>query len=144
MRIDGSWRLCDDGIVRPVVRAEVRTDAGAWLAIFLLVDIGADRTVFSAGVLETLGVPRAPAKENLGGVGGQAESVIVNTSIRVIRESGAHVLFHGDFAAFTDPKSLDMSVLGRDLTNLFAVIVDRPQEVVCLIGQKHRYAILEG
>jgi hypothetical protein len=35
-----------------------------------------------------------------------------------------------------------MSVLGRDITNFFALIVDRPQEVVCLLGQGHRYLII--
>jgi len=41
----------------------------------------------------------------------------------------------------TDPASLDMSVLGRDILNLFAVIVDRPQDVVCLLTQDHVYEI---
>ncbi len=34
-----------------------------------------------------------------------------------------------------------MSVLGRDITDLFAAIVDRPGNVVCLLGQNHRYKI---
>jgi hypothetical protein len=36
---------------------------------------------------------------------------------------------------------LDMNVLGRDIAGLFAVIVDRPGNVVCLLGQRHRYII---
>jgi hypothetical protein len=36
-----------------------------------------------------------------------------------------------------------MSVIGRDLTNLFALIVDRPGDRVCLLGQRHRYVIEE-
>ncbi len=51
------------------------------------------------------------------------------------------MLIRGQFAAFTSLESLDMSVLGRDITNFFAMIVDRPQEVVWLIGQQHRYRI---
>jgi len=35
-----------------------------------------------------------------------------------------------------------MSVLGRDILDLFAVIVDRPGDVVCLVGQRHRYQIV--
>jgi hypothetical protein len=50
-------------------------------------------------------------------------------------------VFRGSFAAFTALESLDMSVLGRDITNLFAVIVDRPRNLVCLLGQRHRYTI---
>ncbi|MBI2808427.1 MAG: hypothetical protein HYX68_25860 [Planctomycetes bacterium] len=59
------------------------------------------------------------------------------------RSDGTSVSLHGEFAAFTDPAALDMSVLGRDITNLFAAIVDRPRDVVCLLGQKHRYVIVE-
>ena len=34
-----------------------------------------------------------------------------------------------------------MSVLGRDIMQMFAVIVDRPDDVVSLVGQQHRYVI---
>jgi hypothetical protein len=34
-----------------------------------------------------------------------------------------------------------MCVLGRDIMNLFAVIVDRPGDLVCMIGRGHRYTI---
>ncbi len=143
MRIDGSWRLCEDGIVRPVIRAEARTAAGKWLPFDMLVDIGADRTVFSAAHFQALGFAPTPAKERLEGVGGHAESVVFGTEIRMIRETGLPIIFEGQFAAFTDPKALDMNVLGRDLTNLFAVIVDRPQDVVCLLGGNHRYVVVD-
>jgi hypothetical protein len=51
-------------------------------------------------------------------------------------------MFRGEFAALADPDALDMSVLGRDITGLFAVIVDRPGNTVCLVGQQHRYSII--
>jgi hypothetical protein len=34
-----------------------------------------------------------------------------------------------------------MSVLGRDIMNLFAVVVDRPGDLVCMIGKGHSYTI---
>jgi hypothetical protein len=34
-----------------------------------------------------------------------------------------------------------MSVLGRDISNLFALIVDRPRDLVCLLGSGHHYSI---
>lgn len=52
--------------------------------------------------------------------------------------------FRGQFAAVLEPEALDVSVLGRDITGLFAVIVDQPGDTVCLVGQRHRYAIFEG
>lgn len=143
MRIEGSWQVCDDGIVRPVLRADARAANGAWIPVLFLVDCGADRTVFSATVLRDLGARAGPSRDSLEGVGGAADSVAVPTSIRMVRETGDAVLFNGDFAAFTDDASLDMSVLGRDITNLFAVIVDRPQDVVCLLGGNHRYVIVD-
>jgi hypothetical protein len=38
-------------------------------------------------------------------------------------------------------EALDMGVLGRDITNLFGLIVDRPRDLVCLLGTGHQYQI---
>ena len=143
MRFDGVWRVCDDGVVRPVLRGAARAVDGTWVSVPFLLDVGADRTVFSEGIHRALGIQPTGVSQHLEGVGGKAESVIIATEIRLLRENGANISFGGQYAAFTDPKALDMSVLGRDLTNLFAVIVDRPQDVVCLIGGNHRYVIVE-
>ncbi len=142
MRIDGLWMVCDDGIVRPVVRGEVRAENGTWIEASLLIDTGADRTVLSADVLDLLGLSRETPAERLEGVGGRADSVIVSTTLRLRRETGAMVSFEGRLAAFTDPAALDMSVLGRDLINLFPLVVARPQDVVCLLGPGHRCLIV--
>ncbi len=141
MRFDGSWRLCDDGVVRPVFSAAVRAENGAWVPAVFLADVAADRTVLSEDLWRALGLPGHPSGQHLEGVGGRASSVSVTTAIRLQRETGATVLFNGQFAAVTDPAALDMSVLGRDITNLFAVIVDRMQDLVCMLGQGHRYTI---
>ena len=106
-----------------------------------LLDTGADRTVFSASILEELGLSHQESPNELAGVGGVAASVLVETVIQLPRDDGGRATFRGRFAAFTDPSSLDMSVLGRDITNLFAVIVDRPRDVVCILGQRHQYVI---
>jgi hypothetical protein len=66
---------------------------------------------------------------------------VVETRIRFSRETGSKVIFRGQYAALTQLESLDISVLGRDITGLFAVIVDQPGNVVCLLGQQHRYTI---
>jgi predicted aspartyl protease len=59
MRFDGQWLECDDGIVRPVIRAEVLAANREWRAVEFLVDTGADRTVMSANVLESLNLERS-------------------------------------------------------------------------------------
>ena len=46
MRCNGEWLQCDDGIVRPVIRAELLTADDAWRAVELLVDTGADRNEY--------------------------------------------------------------------------------------------------
>jgi len=50
IQIDGEWLLCDDSIVRPVIRGEILDSDGLWVPSAFLVDTGADRTVFSAEV----------------------------------------------------------------------------------------------
>jgi hypothetical protein len=143
MLIPGLWKLCDDGVVRPVIESTVLAADGSWLPVELLVDVGADRTVFTAGVLATLALPQLPAPHQLGGVGGAASTVAVATQLRLPLDTGAAIAFQGSFAAFLQAEALDMSVLGRDITNLFAVIVDRPGDIVCLIGQGHRYTVAQ-
>jgi hypothetical protein len=144
MLIRGLWTLCDDGIIRPVIESEVLGADGTWLRVELLVDVGADRTVFTAAVLAALALPLLPAPHQLGGVGGAASTVAVATHIRLPLGGGSTVTFQGSFAGFTQADALDMCVLGRDVMNLFAVIVDRPGDVICMIGQGHRYLITDG
>jgi hypothetical protein len=141
MLVQGRWTLCDDGIVRPVMEGELLSSDGSWLPVELLVDVGADRSVFTAGVFSNLGLLQLPSPHQLGGVGGAAPTVAVATDLRLPLGSGASIKFHGSFAGFTEAEALDMCVLGRDIMNLFAVIVDRPGDVVCMIGQGHRYTI---
>jgi predicted aspartyl protease len=141
MRVDGEWALSDDGVVRPIVSGEVRTANGSWLKVPFLVDTGADRTVLTSFVLEKLGLESTLAQDGISGLGGLAASVVVETQIRLSRENLGKVLFRGRYAAVTELDVLDISVLGRDITGLFALIVDQPQAVVCMLGQRHRYRI---
>ena len=141
MQISGEWLLCDDDVHRPVIRGEVLASDGTWVPAEFLVDTGADRTVFSAGLLALLGGSSAVTGERLSGLGGVAEFATIETQIRLINESGTPVSFRAEYAAATQAESLDISVLGRDITSLFAAIVDRPGDVVTLLGQRHRYRI---
>jgi predicted aspartyl protease len=141
MRIDGSWHLCDDGMVRPVIRVEVLAGDGSWSKARFLVDTGADCTVFSADILDGLRLQPVESPDRLSGIGGMADSVVVETAVRFTHDEDGKAIFRGRFAAFIHPESLDMSVLGRDILNLFALIVDRQADTVCLLGQKHFYTI---
>ena len=141
MQISGEWLLCDDDVRRPVIRGEVLANDGTWVAAEFLVDTGADRSVFSAGLLTLLGGSPVVTRGRQSGLGGVAEFVTVETDIRLIRENGAPVTFRAQYAAATEAEALDISVLGRDITGLFAAIVDHPGNVVFLLGQRHRYRI---
>lgn len=141
MHIAGRWVHGDDNIIRPVIKCAVLAADGSWAPTEILVDTGADRTVFMASFLTALALPYLPASHQLGGVGGAATTVTVGTQIRFELEGGGTILFQGTYAAFTQPDALDMNILGRDIMNLFGVIIDRPGDVVCMIGKEHRYAI---
>jgi hypothetical protein len=48
-------------------------------------------------------------------------------------------IFRGNDSATAVSEALDMSVLGRDITNMFAAIVGRPGNAVSLIRPPQRY-----
>ena len=66
---------------------------------------------------------------------------MVETQVHFSREAGGTVMFRSQYAVVTALEALDLSVLRRDITGLFAIIVDQPGNVVCLLGQRHRYII---
>ena len=141
MLFRGEWLLCDDRIVRPIIRGEILSDDGSWCAAELVVDTGADRTVLSANILDGLDLPTREPEQKIGGLGGIVESVTVETVIRLTREEQLKVMFRGEYAGLTSPEALDMSVLGRDILGLFAVIIDQPRDLVCMVGDGHAYTI---
>lgn len=142
MQINGEWLLCEDGVVRPVIRGRIQAANGSWTVVEFLVDTGADRTVLSASILLSLDLPQLETKEAISGVGGVTDSVLVETKLQLQRETGKPVLFSGRFAAVIDPVALDLSILGRDIMDLFAAIIDRPSSAVYLLSQRHRYSVI--
>jgi len=97
--------------------------------------------VLSAAVFRLLGLASSATGERIGGLGGVVPSVVVETRIRLTGDGTSKILFRGHFPAVTELEALDMCVLGRDITGLFAVIVDQPGNTVSLVGQRHRYRI---
>jgi Aspartyl protease len=144
MLLPGHWLLCDDGVLRPIFQGTMVAIDGSLLLVEFLADTGADRTVLCAAILQRLGLPAVAAPVQLGGVGGSTVTVIVDTAIQMLRDDGGTAVFRGQFAAFTELEALDMSVLGREISNLFALIVDRPRDRVCLLGSGHQYSIAKS
>ena len=143
MRIDGEWLLSEDGVVRPRIPAVVRAAGDTWIETTLLLDAGADRTVFNARLFNRLQHLRTTemATTRLVGVGGAAGCINVATAIRFTRDDGQGVTVRGSFAVFTDIESADVSILGRDVTDNFSVIYDYPNRVVALLASPHSYEI---
>ena len=143
MEIKGEWTLSEDGIVRPVLRGRLQAADGEWISAELLIDSGADCTVLNAQVSQRLQIIPVAATDSISGLGGGTDAVMLQTKLQLFRETDVPVTFSSNFTAVTDPTALDLSVLGRDITDLFAVIIDRPGSVVCLLSQRHRYEITQ-
>jgi hypothetical protein len=143
MQIIGEWLLCPDSVSRPVLRAQVAGAAGRTIDECFLVDSGADRTVFSAGLFGQLRLPvkQPPGSTALVGIGGGSDYVLLTTSIEFTRDDGSPALVRGEFAAFTDPLATDLSILGRDVLNNFDVIISRPRNEVLLLAPNHSYHV---
>jgi predicted aspartyl protease len=144
MLIPGVWKLSDDGAVRPMLTAHIELADGTWYETLFLIDSGADKTVFTAEVASALGLEPVSPAEQLEGVGGRVSSAVIRTRVRLRCEDGSAATIQGDFAAFTERRALDSCVIGRDILNIFVLVLDRRQEIIYLIGPGHRCAIVPG
>jgi hypothetical protein len=108
-----------------------------------LLDSGADDTVLSADLLDLVRHLKSPASGQiqLAGIGGEVGSITIDTSIGFKKETGELFEVQGRFSVFTEVESSDISLLGRDVTDRFSVIYDRPDEAVMLLSPLHRYEI---
>lgn len=140
MRISGTWRLCDDDVARPTFWGEMMDASGRWVEIPFLADCGADRTVLSSDVFEALALDSAVSDQSMVGVGGSSDALEFQSVLRMPRSDGVMVHFRGQFAAGA-AAALDMSLLGRDITNHFALVIDRPGDTVCLLSRGEVYRV---
>ena len=104
----------------------------------------ADVTVLGPVVSEAMQWDLTGSSQQLGGIDGDVNSTIVSTQIQFYLDDGLPVTFRGSFHAIHNAQHLEMSVLGRDIIEMFALIVDRPGDVVCLLRENHRYEIQEA
>ena len=143
MRIVGEWYLRSDGVFVPTVRTRIETGYGSSIVERFLVDSGADRTVFCAAVLASLGLPALPppAGTNLVGVGGMQGFVTVSTTLEMVADDNTPARIQANFSAFMDPAAADMSILGRDVLDHFDLIVSRRRNEVLLLATNHSYQV---
>jgi hypothetical protein len=144
MRIVGEWQVGDQGgATRPVIQAHVKSADGGLVAEDFLVDSGADRTVFSTGLLRGLGFPTTSSSQSsiLQGIGGVCESIVVRTVVVFTCDDRGVAHMRSEFAAFTDHSATDLSILGRDVLNHFDLILSRRRNEVLLLAPNHQYRV---
>jgi hypothetical protein len=76
------------------------------------IDTGADRTTFIWPVQLELNLPAVGSRDRLTGIGGSASAFQVATYIRFFDEDSQPLRFEGQYSVLTDPKAMDMSLLG--------------------------------
>lgn len=143
MRIDGQWEPVAGGHHQPTLVVFVRSSTGGWVDCTFLIDTGADNSVLTAELVRELQLPTQPPKHSLGGVGGKAPTVQVKPTFQFVRDDGGRVTLNVECFALTELGALGEPILGRDVLNLFTLVLDPSAEQVCLLHGSHRYIIQE-
>ena len=81
MRIDGRWLRCSDGIERPIIDAELLLPTRQLVAVPFLLDTGADITVVSYDVAQTLATFVRQSPTTTTGIGGSATADVLEAAI---------------------------------------------------------------
>ena len=109
MLVAGVWHQCDDGIIRPVIQAEILAHYNSWWKAPFLLDTGADRTVLSADILTALRLPPIKTDNRIGGVGGVAPAVTIETQIRLSHDEDVSVLGRGQYVGVSSKEILHIT-----------------------------------
>ena len=146
MIIVGEWLLCTDGVTRPTVRGSVQKASGGLHDVVFLIDSGADRSVFTASVLQRLNLAALPQPPDyyLEGVGGSSPFILVRTVIELTRDDGGPARIRGEYAGFVGPEAEDFSILGRDVLDNFDVIQSRRRKQILLLAGNHQYQVAQA
>lgn len=116
------------------------------MSIRFLVDSGADRTALNAAALDELGVPQEPSPPDvhIRGITGESSYVTIRSAIEFTRDDGGVAKVRGEFLGLTDPAASDLSVLGRDVTDNFDVILSRRRADVQFLAPTHQYRVVSA
>lgn len=141
MRIDGHWHVDADSVLRPVLTGAVDDVAGGSVRVRFMVDTGADGSALTSADADELGIDPVESGGKLFGVAGDTAEVYVETVVRFVRDDGTTVAFRDRLSVLPPDSPFTLSVVGRNILNVFAVIVDRPGDAVTLVTGQHRYSI---
>jgi hypothetical protein len=141
MLIVGEWYICADEVMRLVIRGFVLASDNLWVEAEFLVDPGADRTVLIAPVADQLGLSPVGSRDQLMSLGGLTDSYQIETTVALPTEDGRLAKIPSEYYALQDPTTLEMSLLGRDVLDNFALLIDRLGNRVLLANQRHSFRL---
>ena len=133
------------GILRPYISGFVYSSRRVWLEYAFLVDSGADVTFLHYGSLDELAIDTSNLEvyDDVGGVGGK-DVPYIKFSSKLQFISGEDVkVFKGDINIFLDPHATDVPLLGRDVLDHFAVLLDCRRSQVLLLDEMAKYRVNE-
>jgi len=140
MEFMGSWRQCLDGIVRPMIKAEVEGSNGQLYADWFLLDIGADCTVLRFSFLQRLQLPPVGTPGfTLTGVGTSTPIplVLVAGKLKLTSIDGHPATIPGPLASFTSLRAVEHSILGREVINEFDFLLEKKRGAFRLLHGVH-------
>ncbi len=143
MRINGQWRRDENDVLTPVIECGLLAGDGEWLYTYFLIDSGAERTVISADILRQLDSPCHASLHSLVGLGDSVQVLTVSTKLKFEPDNGSSIVVNGPFDGLPEGREGELSILGRDVLGNFAIILDRPGDVIALLHGRHRYSIHE-
>ena len=143
MQIHGDWLRRAGLPVLPLIEIYVRRADGSFTLDLFLIDSGADRTIFSGSLFQSLGISAmgSASGSTLFGIGGQFQPVDVATELEFRKTAAVPHRIAGQFAAATDPNAIDISILGRDVLDQFDVILSNRRDEILLLNDPHGYTI---
>lgn len=129
----------------PFVKASIRTVEDQWIEVSFLIDLGADSTYLPAKYAKKLGLQLngAETSDNVTGVGGQRTEYVPFTTHLKFERAGDRKTFDLEIGVFTREESLDVPLLGRDVTNFFTVLCDFRANLVWLVDEEPRERVLQ-
>ena len=144
MIVHGTFVPTLRGVVEPQVEAWALATDGTWRWVPFTIDCGADTTALPADYIVFLGLDLSTmtVRTNIGGVGSSGLPYVeYATTLRFVAGSEQRD-FPLTVVVFTNPADLDVPLLGRDILDQVALILDRPRDTILLMLGPETYALV--
>jgi hypothetical protein len=133
-----------DGITEPRINIEIVTN-NVSIEVNCLIDTGADNSYFPSNFIEKLNIDTSKLllKSNISGVGSSNLECYIYTCEVVLRTKYNQKLqISMSIGIFKDKNALDEPIIGRDLLDLFDLIISKRKNEVLLLFDDTSYQLL--